>query len=81
MIEVDYDVELEKSAGHPELVAWAHGLRERVKSAGIRRIVSTRWIFDASDLIQDGVYDVAEAKRVLLAPWSDQDIRQVGETR
>jgi hypothetical protein len=78
---VDYDQTLERSQSDPELCAWAHALRRKVREAGLRRIVSTRFIFDASDLIACEAYTLDDAKRSLLADWSDNDLRTVGEVR
>ena len=77
----DYDGELERSSAREDLCSWAQGLRAKVIRTGLRRIVSTRFIFDASDLIDSGAHTLDDSKRSLLLDWTDSELSAVGEVR
>jgi cobaltochelatase CobS len=60
------------------LGTWVLGLREKVQARGLNRIVSTRMIQKAVAARRAGV-PVEEIKADLLAGWSADELRQVGE--
>ena len=80
-LSFDYDTELERDAGRADVCEWAHGLRESVRKAQLRRIVSTRWILDASDLVDAGASTLDECKRSLLLDWTDSELSACGVTQ
>ena len=80
-LNVDYDEDLERTAGREDVAEWPQNLRRRVRENGLRRIVSTRFILDASDLVDSGACTLDEAKRSLLLDWSDSDLSTVQEPR
>ncbi len=78
-LEFDYDLDLERAASREDVCSWAQGLRDKAKTAQFRRVISTRFIFDASDLVDSGAYTLREAKRSLLLDWSKAELDAVGE--
>jgi hypothetical protein len=60
------------------LGTWVLGLREKVQARGLNRIVSTRMIQKAVAARRAGV-PVEEIKADLLAGWSADELRQIGE--
>lgn len=76
---IDYDQTLEAHYANPELHAWALDVRRKARAAGIRRIVSSRWLYDASAIMGAGVYSLDDAKRSLLCDWTAQELKQIGE--
>lgn len=79
--EMDYDKSLEAAlAPHDELrTAW-QGLRAKVASAHLRRIVSTRTLIDAHDAITHGGATVAECLDQLTTGWTADEKRKAGLT-
>jgi hypothetical protein len=78
-LEFDYDLDLERAASREDVCTWAQGLRDKVTNLQYRRVISTRFIFDASDLVDSGAYTLREAKRSLLLDWSKAELDAVGE--
>ncbi len=77
-VAVDYDTAMECEIGHKELADWAQRVRAKCSELGLRRVVSTRWIADASSLVAQGVYDVATAKAGLLMDWTKDELSKIG---
>lgn len=78
VIELDYDVELEKELGDEAVCQWVWNLRTKVKQQRIRRVVSTRTIQRVTAAIRSGV-PLPEAKRDALAGWTKDELAKVGE--
>ncbi|MEE9293994.1 MAG: AAA family ATPase [Phycisphaerae bacterium] len=80
-LQFDYDTRLEASASNRDVCEWAQKLRDKARAAGLRRVVSTRFIFDASDLLDAGAASLEDVQRSLLLDWTDSDLAAVGEAR
>jgi hypothetical protein len=80
-LQVDYDTDLERSASRPDVCEWALTLRDKARDAKLRRVVSTRFIFDASDLVDAGAATLEDVKRSLLLDWTDAELASVSEVR
>lgn len=80
-LQFDYDTIFEKSVARPDVCRWAQKLRERVERAQLRRVVSTRFILDASDLIDSKAATLDEVKRSLLLDWTDSELSSIEEVR
>ena len=57
---------------------WAYGIREKVTANRMRRVVSTRFLQKGAMALRVGV-PLGEVKRDLLAGWSPEELRKVGE--
>lgn len=75
--DIDYDVEFERKVGEPELVEWAHALRDQVRAMKVRRVVSTRLIINGSKRLRAG-HSLDQVKRSFLLPWTAAERTQVG---
>jgi MoxR-like ATPase len=78
VVEMDYDKVLEQKLGTKEVCEWAWNLREKVKQARLRRVISTRVIQKVSAAVASGI-DFAEAKKDALAGWTRDELNKVGE--
>lgn len=57
---------------------WAYGIREKVTANRMRRVVSTRFLQKGVAALRAGV-PAKEVQRDLLAGWSPEELRKVGE--
>jgi len=77
---VDYDEDMEREiGGNDEFVKWAQALRAKVREVKIRRVVSTRTIFDLCDQIGAGVTTLKAAKDQMLEGWTADERAKVGD--
>ena len=76
--EIDYDRKFESKAGHPEVVAWVHELRDAIDRHKIRRIASTRLVLNASKRMAIG-HTLEQIKRSFFLSWTEAERRLVGE--
>lgn len=83
-IEMDYDRKVEEAlakahAGEgdasyrvTEMLQWAWGVRDSIRAAKLRRIMSTRNIIDGAKLLAVGV-SLAEVKAAYFTGWADDE--------
>lgn len=76
--DLDYDTNLERSLGDAKIVEWAHRVRGNVQKMALRRVVSTRWILEASRLLRANVDTFDGLRSRLLASWSADDVAKTG---
>lgn len=74
---MDYDERLEKLLGEKVVVEWAQNLRKKVRSTQLRRIVSTRWVMEASELKRAGLSWDSLRER-FLEDWTPADKSKAG---
>lgn len=77
VVEMDYDVALEKSLAPEEAVKWVWEIRSKVKASRLRRVISTRAVQKLGAALSAGI-DFAEAKRDLLTGWTTDELMKVG---
>lgn len=53
-IELGYDQKLERAAVDPEVLAWGWAVRKRISEARLSRVLSTRFLLDATKLVKAG---------------------------
>lgn len=51
---LDYDTKFERAAVDPEILAWGWAVRKRIGEARLSRIMSTRFLLDATKLVKAG---------------------------
>lgn len=54
-ILLDYDTKFERAAVDAEILAWGWAVRKRIGEARLSRVMSTRFLLDASKLVQVGM--------------------------
>lgn len=79
-IEMDYDHGVEKSLVREDILVWGQKVRASVNRAGLRRVVSTRFLQDLSIMAESAPdYYGAEKDWVatLTSGWSEDEVRTV----
>lgn len=81
VLEVDYDPSIEESYPvDPTVLTWIRSTREKMKAHAIRRVLSTRLVVSASRQTRNGIpWETVKGR--LLAPWTKQELAQIGEVR
>jgi len=78
-VEMDYDRSLEeKLIVHRELREKLWGIREAASKHGLRRLVSTRFMLDAQDMISGCGWTVEQVVSKLTTGWSKEERSKVG---
>lgn len=54
-ILLDYDTKFERAAVDPEVLAWGWAVRKRIGDARLSRVMSTRFLLDATKLVKAGM--------------------------
>ncbi len=65
---LDYDTEFERKAVEPELLAWGWAVRARIRESRLSRVLSTRFLLDATDLMRVGE-TFEEIKETFFTGW------------
>jgi cobaltochelatase CobS len=76
VISLDYDQTFERKTVAPDLLAWGWAIRKRINDARLRRIMSTRFLLDATKLLKAGE-TVEEIKATFFEGWSADEIKKV----
>ncbi|MGE5608190.1 MAG: AAA family ATPase [Bacillota bacterium] len=69
---LDYDAEFEKRVGHPDVVAFIHDTRAKIRSHSIRRLASTRPVLSYTKLMSAG-FTLKDVMEMYFLPWSDNE--------
>lgn len=77
LIEMDYDDELETRLVASEVLTWGKEVREKIEKAQLRRIMSTRFLLDASALYREAGATVAEIERIFFTGWKEDERESV----
>lgn len=77
VVEMDYDKAFEKQLASAEIVNWCWSLRDKVNSAKMKRVVSTRMIQKYAAAKAAGRPD-AEIRKRLLAGWTRDELAKAG---
>lgn len=75
-VVLDYDREFEKSAVDKDLLKWGWGVRERIQSARLSRVMSTRFLLDGTKLIRAG-RTVDQVKETYFIGWKPDERKKV----
>lgn len=74
---LDYDTAFEKQACDPEVLAWAYGVRQTIMATGMRRVMGTRFLLNASQIIAAGG-TLDEVKENYFLGWTPDEIKKLG---
>lgn len=78
LVELDYDRELEAElCPNDELRNRFWRFRERIIQQRLERIVSTRFLIDANDMIEAAGWTIADCEEQFFAGWGEDEIRRV----
>lgn len=82
MVSVDYNRSLETQLGNPEVVTWAHKVRDYLEETQAQRVMSMRTILEFSKLSDSvGGLNEKQLDRAYLAPWSKDEVSALKEWR
>jgi MoxR-like ATPase len=76
VVSLDYDQTFERKSVAPDLLAWGWAIRKRISEARLRRVMSTRFLLDATKLLKAGE-TVEEIKSTFFEGWSSDEIKKV----
>ena len=76
VVSLDYDQTFERKTVAPDLLAWGWAIRKRISEARLRRVMSTRFLLDATKLLKAGE-TVEEIKATFFEGWSSDEIKKV----
>jgi cobaltochelatase CobS len=73
---LDYDQALERAAVDPEVLAWGWAVRKRIQDVRLSRVMSTRFLLDATKLIRSGE-TFAEIRETYFVGWKADERAKV----
>jgi cobaltochelatase CobS len=73
---VDYDTKFERQSVDPSLLAWGWAVRKRITELRMQRVMSTRFLLDATKLLKAGV-TVERVKNKFFLDWKAEDRAKV----
>lgn len=79
MIELDYDPELEAKLVDSEVLEWGLAVRERIINARLKRVISTRFLRDASALKEHAGYSLEQIKEIFFADFKADEKMKVDQ--
>jgi len=77
MITVDYSATLEEKLIDPEILIWGLLIREKIKNHKLKKIMSTRLLIDATDMLNVG-WGIHEIEESYFADWSREEKLVIG---
>lgn len=75
-MSIDYDTTFERKAVDPELLAWGWAVRKRIRDLKMQRVMSTRFLLDATDLLACGE-TIDGIKDAFFLDWKADDRAKV----
>ena len=76
MVKLDYDRKFESSVVDAEVYDWAYKVRERIVASRLNRVMSTRFMLDATKLKVSGE-SLAEIKDTYFTGWKADELSKV----
>lgn len=73
MIEMHYDDELEEKLVDAEVLAWGREVRKRIEGARLKRVISTRFLRDATALKELAGYNMEQIKDLFFTGWKSDE--------
>lgn len=73
---LDYDTKFERSAVDPEVLAWGWSIRKRISEARLSRVLSTRFLLDATKLVKAG-RSLEQIKATYFTGWKADEKTKV----
>lgn len=76
VIEVGYDETLESNLVEPEILTWGKNIRRKINDTKLQRVMSTRFLLDASKLKRSGV-PMDKLQKTYFHGWREDEIKKV----
>lgn len=77
LMEMDYDKLLEEKVVDKSVRDWAWQVRARIEESGLRRVMSTRFMIDATKLLQNTDSTMKDVKEIFFVGWKEDERRKV----
>lgn len=77
-VTMNYDETVERSLSNSEVYDWAIGVRGQIEKHGLRRIMSTRIMIDATDMIDGQNWPIGKIASSYFSDWSKEEMAVVG---
>ena len=77
LVEMDYDADLEVRLVASEVLTWGRQVREKIEKAQLRRILSTRFLLDASALYREAGATINEIENIYFTGWKEDERKSV----
>ena len=75
-VKLDYDTEFERKVCDERLYAWAMDVRKGIQNSRLNRVMSTRFLMDATKLMQVGE-SLQDIKNTYFIGWKAEEIAKV----
>lgn len=79
MVEMHYDDALEEKLCDPEVLAWGRGVRSRIEASKLKRVLSTRFLRDATAMKEHAGYTMQDIKDLFFIGWKDDEKTKVNQ--
>lgn len=76
IVLLDYDTKFERSVVDPDLLAWGWAVRKRIGESRLNRVMSTRFLLDATKLLKAG-RTVEQIKSTYFVGWKADERSKV----
>lgn len=73
---LDYDTKFERSSVDPEVLAWGWAIRKRITEVKLSRVMSTRFLLDATKLVKAG-RSLEQIKATYFTGWKPEERNKV----
>lgn len=73
---VSYDTKFERSVVDPEVLAWGWAVRKKIEDLRMNRVMSTRFLLDATKLVAVGE-SLSDVKNAFFLDWKSEDRAKV----
>jgi MoxR-like ATPase len=73
----DYSPSVEEKLIEPDLLRWGRNLRTSINNHKLKRIMSTRFLIDATDMINAGGWERSDVEEAYFSDWSPEEKRMV----
>lgn len=78
IIEMDYDPKVEHAIVDKDVLTWGVSIREKIRSNRLRRIMSTRFLKDMTDMKLAYKWQQKDWEQVYFADWTEDERKKVG---
>jgi len=78
VIPVDYSPTIEEKFVNTDILEWGRDIRDRINRNHLQKIMSTRFLIDATDMNRDQEWNLDQIKSSYFADWSKEEMRMIG---
>jgi len=72
-IGVDYSTTVEEELVEPSILQWGRKVRSVIREHKLRRIMSTRVMLDATDMMRNQDWDIEQIQETYFGDWSPEE--------